>query len=232
MSQPQVVNSMPVSVIAATNQASASGEKQSVESPDSVPAALCMEEVHAAAEAGMVWLWQGYLAPGNITLLTSQWKTGKTTLLSVMLARLRDGGSLAGLPLARGRAVVVSEEGLAHWSRRGRKLGIGNNVSFFCRPFRGRPRTQQWLALIDRLSEMHAEHGIDLVVIDPLASFLPGRGESNAGCMLETLAPLQQLANQGMSVLVMHHPRKGKARPARRRVAAAPWPVTSTSSSR
>ena len=26
------------------------------------------------------WLWQGYLAAGNVTLLTSQWKSGKTTL--------------------------------------------------------------------------------------------------------------------------------------------------------
>ena len=48
-----------------------------------------------------------------------------------------------------------------------------------------------------------------MLVIDPLASFLPGRGESNADCMLETLAPLQELANQGMSVLILHHPRKG-----------------------
>jgi hypothetical protein len=26
------------------------------------------------------WLWDGYLARGSVTLLTSQWKTGKTTL--------------------------------------------------------------------------------------------------------------------------------------------------------
>lgn len=64
---------------------------------------------------------------------------------------------------------------------------------------------------MDHLSDLHAEHGIDLVVIDPLASFLPGRGESNAACMLETLGPLQHLANAGMSVLVMHHPRKGES---------------------
>ena len=33
------------------------------------------------------WLWRGYLAHGFLTLLTSQWKTGKTTLLAVLLAR-------------------------------------------------------------------------------------------------------------------------------------------------
>jgi hypothetical protein len=30
--------------------------------------------------------------PGKVTLLTSQWKAGKTTLLSVLLARLKQGG--------------------------------------------------------------------------------------------------------------------------------------------
>ena len=64
----------------------------------------------AAAGAPRPWLWHGYLAPGAVTLLTSQWKTGKTTLAAVLVARLKTGGMLAGLPLAAGRAVVVSEE--------------------------------------------------------------------------------------------------------------------------
>jgi len=68
----------------------------------------------AALQAGtprdMPWLWHGYLAPGALTLLTSQWKSGKTTLVSILLAKLRTGGELAGLALAPGRAVIVSEE--------------------------------------------------------------------------------------------------------------------------
>jgi AAA domain len=36
--------------------------------------------------APLSWLWHGYLAAGNVTLLTSQWKSGKTTLLAVLLA--------------------------------------------------------------------------------------------------------------------------------------------------
>src|SRR4051812_7274727 len=61
------------------------------------------------------WLWHGYLAPGSLTLLTSLWKAGKTTLISVLLSRLHTGGSFAGLALAPGNAVVVSEEGAAVW---------------------------------------------------------------------------------------------------------------------
>src|SRR5437868_8518404 len=141
----------------------------------SLPPALWPEELEAAARHDVAWLWQGYLAPGNVTLLTSQWKSGKTTLLSVLLARLGSGGQLAGLPVLPGKAAVVSEEAPAHWLRRAEKLGIGNHVCWLCRPFRGKPTRPEWLALLDRLLALRRTHGIELVAIDPLAMFLPGR---------------------------------------------------------
>ena len=102
-------------------------------------AILNTDDLNAAAQASLPWLWHGFLAPGNITLLTSQWKSGKTTLIAVLLSRLKAGGQLAGLPVLPGRAVVVSEEGPLHWYRRSQKLLFGNHLSWLCRPFRGRP---------------------------------------------------------------------------------------------
>jgi len=169
---------------------------------------LGLDDLKAAAGTQMRWLWHGYLAPGNITLLTSQWKSGKTTLIAVLLNKMKAGGQLAGLSVAAGKAVVLSEEGPTHWYLRSQKLAFGNHVCWFCRPFLGRPTPDQWLDLLDRIAQLHAEHGLDLLVIDPLASFLPGRDESNAGGMLEALMPLQRLTALGMSVLVAHHPRK------------------------
>src|SRR5438094_453644 len=62
------------------------------------------------------------------------------------------GGQLAGLAVAPGRAVVVSEEAAADWDSRCRQLRIGPNVRFICRPFKGaRPTEAQWLALIAHL---------------------------------------------------------------------------------
>jgi hypothetical protein len=156
-------------------------------------------------------LWQGYLLPGALTLLTSQWKTGKTTLVSVLLARRRTGGPLAGLPLTAGRSVVVTEESPDHWRRRTRHLDFGNHVGWFCRPFRGRPTPDRWASLVDEVAALGGRHGVDLVVIDPLAPFMAGGSENDAGCMLETLMPLQRLTSAGMSVLVLHHPRRIKA---------------------
>lgn len=158
------------------------------------------------------WLWQGYLAAGQITLLTSQWKSGKTTLLSVLLSRLRQGGSLAGLPVAQAKAVVVSEESSLQWRPRHAKLDLGH-VFFYCRPFPGKPTADEWLGLLEDIAQRRRQDGVALAAIDTLATFLPGGNEASADSVLKALLPLQRLTELGMSVLLTHHPRKGTALP-------------------
>ena len=156
------------------------------------------------------WLWQGYLAAGNVTLLVGPWKAGKTTLLSVLLARLGTGGALAGLAVRPGRAVVITEEDEELWKERARRLGIGGQVTLVSRPFRGRrPTPDQWHQLIDSLAARHEAVGFDLVVVDPLADFLPSRTENNAAVVLDMLMPLQELTRRGVGSLILHHPHKG-----------------------
>jgi hypothetical protein len=156
------------------------------------------------------WLWHGYLGPGKVTLLTSQWKSGKTTLVSLLLARMQQGGQLAGLPVAPGKAFVISEESESDWRPRFAQLGIRDNVDLLCRPFRAQPGMEQWLALIETALAMRQRRRSDLVVIDSLGYFLPAHSENSAGALLECLTPLQRLSEAGMSVLLPHHPRKGK----------------------
>jgi hypothetical protein len=147
-----------------------------------------------------------------ITAFTSQGKSGKTTLASILLALLKQGGSLAGLPLAPGKAVVVTEESRLTWDERRRRLGIDDAcVHFLCRPFHGaRPTAEQWRAFVANLGKLHRQDGFDLLMIDPLASFLPGGAENYAPAMLDFLLPLQVLAESGPAIWLLHHP--GKAR--------------------
>src|SRR5437899_518890 len=79
------------------------------------------------------WLWHGYLAAGQLTLLTSLWKSGKTTLLAVLLARMRDGGQLLGMPVRCAKALVLSEEGATLWQMRRDRLAFGENAKVICR---------------------------------------------------------------------------------------------------
>jgi hypothetical protein len=188
--------------------------KQSIEAAMTAPPAFrfaTLAEVRTRTPPVVHWLWDGYLAAGNITLLTSRWKAGKTTLLSVLLARLGTGGTVAGRAVRAGRAVVVSEEGEDLWAVRDARLHFGPNVRLLSRPFAGKPTWADWEALIDSLCELRATEGLDLVVIDPLAGFLPGRSENEAGLMLEFLLPLQRLTAAGVAVLILHHPRKQAA---------------------
>jgi hypothetical protein len=169
------------------------------------------EALRGAGAPDRRWLWHGYLLPGAVTLLTSQWKSGKTTLASILLSRLKGGGQLAGLPLAAGRAVVVSEEPCEKWQERSRELDFGDHVGWCCRPFAGKPRPAEWQALIGQILEVHASRNLSLVLIDPLSLFLPARSENDATCVQEAVMPLQRLASAGLSVWANHHPRKGRS---------------------
>lgn len=157
------------------------------------------------------WLWQGYLARGAISLLTSQWKTGKTTLVSLLLARAARGGELAGLPVKSARAVILSEETPGLWRQRHERLHFGSNTCLICRPFGGKPTQQQWLELVEHVRALRLERGMDLLIVDPVSLLLPPFFESHAERMQAALLPLTGLTNLGMSVLLLHHPKKGDA---------------------
>jgi hypothetical protein len=156
------------------------------------------------------WLLHGLIARGNLTLLTSLWKAGKTTLLALLLSRRKHGGLLAGLAVQPGKTVVITEEDSALWADRARRYDFGGQVCFFPRPFHAIPTPAEWQALIDRIRTLHQQHGIDMVVIDPLAPFL--RGENHPKHIFDALLPLNDLTRLGMACLALHHPSKGEPR--------------------
>jgi hypothetical protein len=184
--------------------------RECLEEPEGPYKSFGVEDLAQATADPSLWLWEGFLARGSITLLTSLWKSGKSTLLATLLARMKEGGQFGGKALKAGRAVVVSEETREGWHRRHQTLSFGRNIRWFCRPFGGRPRPEEWLALVEQILRIHQRLGVDLLAIDPLATIMSGDKENSAGGVLETLMPLQQLTDRGVSVLLEHHPRKGK----------------------
>ncbi len=176
-----------------------------------VPQSLA--DLKAARRHRWDWLWHGFLAAGNMTLLTSLWKAGKSTLISVLLARMKTGGTLAGLPVAAGRAVVISEESPDKWVERSQLLDLDGHVAWFCLPFTGTPTEEDWLRLLERIVRLHEEQPIALLVIDSLANLSPMRSENDAVAMLRPLKPLRRLTEKGVSILIAHHPKKGPTLP-------------------
>ena len=176
-----------------------------------VPKSLA--DLKAMAQGSVDWLWHGYLASRSITLLTSLWKAGKSTLISVLLSRMKTAGTVAGLPVRAGRAVVISEEPPEKWVERGQLLDLDRHVDWFCLPFTGTPTEEDWLALVDRVLRLHDERPFSLLVIDSLANLLPMRTENDSVQMLRPLKPLRRLTERGISVLISHHPKKGPTLP-------------------
>lgn len=155
------------------------------------------------------WLWHGFLAGGSLTLLTGLWKAGKTTLVSHLLARRKQGGTLAGLEVKPGKTLVVTEESIPAWADRIRKGDYGNQVCFLSRPFLAAPKPDEWRAFVERIVHARDAYGIDLLVLDPLAPLL--QNENNPSLLLQALQPLALLTSRGMAVLALHHPTKKHA---------------------
>lgn len=180
-------------------------------SPGQAPLRPLWGELGGRPSLSRRWLWKGYVARSAVTLLTSQWKTGKTTLLSVLLDRFGSGGSLAGQTVQPARVIVLSEEPIDQWRGRHERFQAWPNVGLECRPFRTTPSAAQWHWLIDEMCRLREEQDVDLVVIDSLAMFLPRGSENNVDRMLDALRPLEKLTESGAGLLLLHHPKKGRS---------------------
>ena len=154
------------------------------------------------------WLWHGFIAIGSTTLLIGLWKAGKTTLLKHVVKMMDAGGDLAG-KIRPARVLLISEESSQLWHRRCRELGIGDDVHFVFRPFKGRPTHIHWERFVDRLAEEVKTKKFNLVVFDTLAAVSPIEDENDAAQMYRVLLPLHRITEAGAAVLLTHHPRKG-----------------------
>ena len=154
------------------------------------------------------WLWEGYLAPGSITLLSALWKAGKTTLLAHLLKTLEMGGSFCGKAVAPSRVLYVTEEAEGRWAKRRDQLILADNVSFFVRPFRGRPDWSDWSAFTLHLADCVKANPVELIVFDPLVNLWPVRDENDNAQVLSALLPLYNVADLA-ALLLAHHVRKG-----------------------
>jgi len=156
----------------------------------------------------MEWLWHGFVAKGNVTLLTSQWKTGKTTLLAHLLRQMKAGGALAGRAVSQSTALVLTEEAEDVWGLRTYEAPL-ENFQFICQPYAHGARCEDWSATLDVAARLCRERGHSVFAVDAIANFLPGAGDGNAERLMQLLMPLRALTKMNLAVLLLHHPKKG-----------------------
>jgi hypothetical protein len=157
------------------------------------------------ASEGIEWIWEGILARSRITLLSAQAKAGKTTLLSLLVRQMGQGGSLLGCNVSLGNVIIVTEESDQDWIIRRDNLGLGDHVEAICLPFITKPRPLEWLDLLRQGYMDIQARKPDLIVFDTLSHLWPVEDENNNGEMQEALMPLRGMSQLGPAILLFHH---------------------------
>jgi hypothetical protein len=147
------------------------------------------------------WIWDGLVAENAITLLSAPEKTGKTTLLSLLLDRRRQGGQLLGRAVRPGRTILCSEENDFLWALRQPPLDFGPLLEFHC-PVGMNPTPRRWRRFIDHLLDNRGDY-FDLLVIDTVMHFLPA-SQGHPGPLRKALNELRVVASLPAAVLLLH----------------------------
>lgn len=173
------------------------------------------------------WLWKSWLARRKTTLLAGVEGDGKTTVAACVAATLAAGGTWPdGTPAPPGRVLfLVAEDGLddtirPKLERHGADLSRVFFVQAVAEPGKGE-RLFNLAQHLPLLEQSITAYEIDLVIIDPLSSFMPGSNRNDEGEVRDLLTPLTHLADRtNVAVLGIVHIGKpnGTARRASQRL--------------
>jgi hypothetical protein len=155
------------------------------------------------------WLWHGYIARGAVTLFSSLWKAGKSTLLAHLLKAMGSPGLFCDLRVQACRVLYITEEAESRWAERRDALQFGDWCHFQIRPFRRKKASwPEWKALLAHVQALHEATPYDLVVLDTLSNLWPLTDENEAPQVQAALQPLHALGDD-VALLAVHHLRKG-----------------------
>jgi hypothetical protein len=158
-------------------------------------------------EDSALWVWDGYLAGGAVTLFSALFKCGKTTLFSHMLRQSNNGGTFLGRTIKASRFLYVTEESETLWAERRDRLGLGDNIAFWPRPFLCKPGKAEWDAFLTDLRIVQEREKYDAIILDSLANLWPVRDENSSGEVGAALMPLHHAMGTAALCLV-HQMRK------------------------
>lgn len=157
------------------------------------------------------WIWENYIARGNITLLSALWKAGKSTLLRCLFQTMAEEGEFAGQPTKKCKVLVISEEAKGEWSDKKEDLDPEEirPIMIWPRPIRVKPNLKQWVQFIEEITQLCLKENIEMVVIDTLSTFWPIDNENDSAQVLKALVPMYSFTENNLAVLLIHHFRKG-----------------------
>jgi len=158
------------------------------------------------------YLWPGYLARGAVHVIAGGSGEGKSTLCSALAAAFTTGGRLPDGARAPVTNVLIysGEEGIAD-TLLPRLRGMGADMTRILIPkarydAAGRTTPFDPATDIGLLKAAMAEHGIGLVILDPVMALMAAGSGNDAKDVRHSLRPVQELAETtGAGVLGVTH---------------------------
>ena len=157
------------------------------------------------------WIWENYIARGNITLLSALWKAGKSTFLRCLFQAMAHAEEFAGQPTKKCKVLVISEEARGEWADKKEDVEVEDirPIIIWPRPIRVKPNLKQWIQFIEEITARCKAENIEMVVIDTLSTFWPIDNENDSAQVLKALVPLYSFSENNIATLLVHHFRKG-----------------------
>lgn len=154
------------------------------------------------------WIWEGFLAKGQLTLFSALWKAGKSTLIVLLLKAIEDNKLFCGQETKKVQVLVISEESKGLWARRHEDFNIQTPFWILCRPIKRRLNYDEWVNLLEYEAKFCLENKVELLIIDTVSSFWNVENENDASRVQAALIPLNYLLEKNIAVCLIHHFRK------------------------
>lgn len=178
------------------------------------PMAIDLQTFAETPEREIVWLWEGVIPRGMLSLIGGKQGLGKSFLVCDIAARVSTGRPMPdGVANAPGNVLLLAREDDASSVLLPRLKAAKADLrrvlwSLFANAATGAPL--DLMAHVGLLAGIVAEKSIDLVVVDTFASFAPVGTDSNAAqdvrLLLDALTRLARAT--GAAVVVVAHLRK------------------------
>jgi hypothetical protein len=167
---------------------------------------VSIADLLALPDEKLEWLWEDYLAVGDLAVFSAYMKVGKSTLFYPLALAVARGTSFLNRQTKQGGVLILAlEEHLRDVKLRLKKLGVQSSDPIYIQsgPV---PCTPDGVKAIKEFAQ---EHKISLVIIDSLSSFWAIKDENNNAEVQKTIKPVLEFAHgENVTVLLVHHESK------------------------
>jgi hypothetical protein len=160
------------------------------------------------------WTIQGIAAARAITEIVASIKTGKSTFIGHAVSCVLRGSPFLGLPTRQGSVIWLTEERPTTFRRLLERTNLLSEDDLWILALQD-ARGTAWTDMVVAATALAIRTGAVLLVVDTIGRLagLGGDSENDAGAAQEAMAPLENAAANGLSIIIGRHARKAGGDP-------------------